>query len=122
MYIISFFLYTIICYSWVIFQETNEPNKQLQPILESISQVGHVEGIHFQSSQLVRLQDLLPDEFNYFYRYAGSLTTPHCDESVVWTVLAHLMPIGEEQVISDVLLIDFIENNFLAQCLVNLVS
>lgn len=101
MYIISFFLHTIICYSLIIFQETNEPNKQLQPILESISQVSHVEGIQFQSSQLVRLQDLLPDEFNYFYRYAGSLTTPHCDESVVWTVLAHLMPIGEKQVISD---------------------
>ncbi|XP_023720942.1 putative carbonic anhydrase 3 isoform X2 [Cryptotermes secundus] len=82
----------------VLFYETNEPNKQLQPILESISQVSHVEGIQFQSSQLVRLQDLLPDEFNYFYRYAGSLTTPHCDESVVWTVLAHLMPIGEKQV------------------------
>jgi carbonic anhydrase len=60
-----------------------------------------MEGIPYESLQLVRLQDLLPDELNYFYRYAGSLTTPHCDESVVWTVLAHLMPIGEKQVISD---------------------
>jgi carbonic anhydrase len=59
-----------------------------------------MEGMPFKSSQHVRLQELLPDKLDYFYRYAGSLTTPHCDESVVWTVLTHLMPIGEQQVIS----------------------
>jgi carbonic anhydrase len=81
-------------------QERNESNTQLQPILESISHVSQ-EGIPFKMLQLVRLQDLLPDELNYYYRYAGSLTTPHCDESVVWTVLVHLVPIGAQQVIFD---------------------
>jgi carbonic anhydrase len=98
---ITLFLCTVIVYSWVIFQETNETNTQLQPILESVSHVTHVEGIPFKTLQFVRLQDLLPDEMNYYYRYAGSLTTPQCDESVVWTVLVHLMPIGAQQVISD---------------------
>lgn len=72
----------------------------LQPLLESVSEVNHAEGVPYMLSQHVTLQDLLPDELNYFYRYAGSLTTPNCDESVVWTVLAQLVPVGEQQVIS----------------------
>jgi len=59
-----------------------------------------MEGTSHRLPQHVMLQDLLPNEFNSFYHYAGSLTTPNCDESVVWTVLAQLVPIGEQQVIS----------------------
>jgi carbonic anhydrase len=65
-----------------------------------MSEVSHAEGVPHKLPQHVTLQDLLPNELNYFYRYAGSLTTPDCDESVVWTILAQLIPIGEQQVIS----------------------
>lgn len=35
-----------------------------------------------------------------FYRYSGSLTTPPCYESVVWTIFEKTIPISNAQVIS----------------------
>jgi len=65
-----------------------------------MSNVTNTEGTPFELLQQLTLQDLLPHELNYFYRYDGSLTTPNCDESVVWTVLVEPLPIGGKQVIS----------------------
>lgn len=97
---IPLYIYLFFRFFWVTFQETKEPNTVLQPLLEFMPEVSQTEGIPYKLSQHVTLQNLLPDELNYFYRYAGSLTTPNCDESVVWTVLAQLVPIGVQQVIS----------------------
>jgi carbonic anhydrase len=65
-----------------------------------MSKVSRVEETPFKLLQTVMLQDLLPQDINYFYHYDGSLTTPNCDETVVWTVLVEPVPIGGQQVIS----------------------
>lgn len=44
------------------------------------------------------LRDMLPESLDKFYRYSGSLTTPGCDESVVWTVFTNTIPISESQI------------------------
>ena len=44
------------------------------------------------------LRTLLPPVTKEYYRYEGSLTTPPCAETVVWTVFKHPQTISEAQV------------------------
>ena len=46
------------------------------------------------------LKDLLPDNTDVFYRYTGSLTTPHCNEVVAWTLFKDTVKISENQVLA----------------------
>jgi carbonic anhydrase len=40
----------------------------------------------------------LPKKLNDFFRYNGSLTTPKCEEAVVWTIMANPVLISMGQV------------------------
>ncbi|XP_056416094.1 carbonic anhydrase 4 [Hyla sarda] len=48
----------------------------------------------------VKLQDLIPkeDQLKLFYRYSGSLTTPQCNETVVWTVFPTRIKLSTNQI------------------------
>ena len=45
----------------------------------------------------VSLMDLLPNDVNEFWRYSGSLTTPTCDEVVIWTVFKNKVTLSKHQ-------------------------
>ena len=44
------------------------------------------------------IEELMADGLGDYYRYHGSLTTPACYESVIWTVFEHAIPISSSQV------------------------
>lgn len=45
----------------------------------------------------VTISDFLPSDTTGFFRYEGSLTTPSCDESVVWTVFTDQAHLTQQQ-------------------------
>lgn len=49
-------------------------------------------------SYSIPLVDLIPDRTGSFFRYNGSLTTPGCNEDVIWTVFDTPIGISERQV------------------------
>ncbi|KAJ8956793.1 hypothetical protein NQ314_006669 [Rhamnusium bicolor] len=44
------------------------------------------------------VKNFLPRDLAGFYRYDGSLTTPACNEGILWTVFTNTIPISENQV------------------------
>ncbi|KAI9551571.1 alpha-carbonic anhydrase [Daphnia sinensis] len=56
-----------------------------------------VLGVFVELNDTLSLRDLLPESLSKFYRYMGSLTTPGCQEIVVWTVFADPITASEHQ-------------------------
>uniref|UniRef100_A0A8C3KCV9 Carbonic anhydrase n=1 Tax=Calidris pygmaea TaxID=425635 RepID=A0A8C3KCV9_9CHAR len=56
--------------------------------------------INGQSTRLVSLdvQAMLPEDLSHFYRYQGSLTTPPCSESVIWTIFHSPIVLSHTQI------------------------
>lgn len=45
----------------------------------------------------LQLSKLLPRNFETFYKYTGSLTTPPCSEAVIWIIFPDVLKIGRNQ-------------------------
>lgn len=43
------------------------------------------------------IKSLVPRDTAGYFRYNGSLTTPECNEGVLWTVFTNTMPISSKQ-------------------------
>ncbi|KAF4523508.1 hypothetical protein B566_EDAN004579 [Ephemera danica] len=80
----------------VMYRETNEPNPAISRLLNGVSGVIHT-GSEMMLPGGLQLDRLLPRDTETFFRYRGSLTTPGCNEGVLWTVLTSYAPIAKEQ-------------------------
>lgn len=72
-------------------------NKGFQPLVEALAQIPKPDMNTTVSES--SLLDMLPEEekLKNYFRYQGSLTTPNCDETVVWTVFQEPIQLHKDQ-------------------------
>ncbi|XP_045479888.1 putative carbonic anhydrase 5 isoform X2 [Harmonia axyridis] len=79
----------------VLYDEADRQNDEFNPIVENLQKIRKTK-----QKTVIKINPLklLPKELTTFYRYFGSLTTPDCNDVVVWTVLSNVVPISRDQV------------------------
>ena len=78
------------------FQISVRNNTHLQPLIEKIPDILSMNGKVEVPGFFVA--NLLPGSLRSYFRYQGSLTTPTCDEVVVWTLFQQKNYVSEYQV------------------------
>ncbi|KAJ8266343.1 hypothetical protein GJAV_G00129310 [Gymnothorax javanicus] len=81
----------------VFFEESSRENRNYEPIINALTKIKQ-SGTNVPIN-IPSLMTLLPPSkyLTNYYRYQGSLTTPGCAESVVWTVFEHPVPLSKTQ-------------------------
>ncbi|KAH9503081.1 Carbonic anhydrase 7 [Bulinus truncatus] len=79
------------------FQLSEEDNPKLQPLLKHFKQIESPDKkTMIDSFPLITLLPSNRDQLD-FYRYYGSLTTPPCYETVIWSLFTEYINISESQ-------------------------
>jgi carbonic anhydrase len=61
--------------------------------------IQHFENAHsYDVAVPIPLEDLIPDDPTAFFTYDGSLTTPECNEAVIWMVFQTPIAVCQRQV------------------------
>ncbi|XP_055862699.1 carbonic anhydrase-like [Biomphalaria glabrata] len=80
----------------VLFKLSEEDNPKLNKMLNYFD--GIIESDKETQIPTFSLKEFLPATADkLFYRYDGSLTSPPCYESVIWTIAADFVPVSEKQ-------------------------
>ncbi|XP_053678328.1 putative carbonic anhydrase 3 [Anopheles nili] len=82
----------------VLFHVAAQPNMHVATILETAADIQNEAGMTAPLRGKLSPYNLLPVNRTAFFRYEGSLTTPACAESVIWTVFTDSVGVSLEQV------------------------
>ncbi|KAL4224200.1 Eukaryotic-type carbonic anhydrase [Mactra antiquata] len=77
-----------------VFAKIGKPHPFFQAIIDNLRLLDIGD---YANVRPFPLKKLLPSDYETYYRYNGSLTTPPCSESVVWTVFREPIEISEYQ-------------------------
>ncbi|XP_028450466.1 carbonic anhydrase 4-like [Perca flavescens] len=80
-----------------LFETSNTANERYDPLISALPSITAIDSEAPLES--ISLAQLIPHEKNLtsFYRYKGSLTTPGCNEAVIWTVFKNTIPLSMDQ-------------------------
>jgi len=78
------------------FNISSADNPAFTEVSEALHHV-HAAGSEFTLGSVFSVDSHFADFTGAFFRYNGSLTTPACNQIVVWTVMQKTIPISEQQ-------------------------
>ncbi|XP_003795652.1 carbonic anhydrase 4 [Otolemur garnettii] len=80
-------------------KEGPKENEGFWPLVEALAHIPK-PGMDTEMREF-SLWDMLPKEekLRHYFRYQGSLTTPNCDETVVWTVFQESIELRRDQIL-----------------------
>lgn len=80
-----------------LFEESSEDNPNYKDLIAALGRISYC-GFNTTIKDL-RLDSLIPKQKDLarYYRYEGSLTTPGCNEAVVWTLFEKPIPLSTAQ-------------------------
>ncbi|XP_001659934.2 carbonic anhydrase [Aedes aegypti] len=81
----------------VLFHVDEQPNDAIKTILDVVTPVKDKVNDYVRLAGVFALENLLPKSRSKYFRYEGSLTTPLCAESVVWTIFPESLPVSLAQ-------------------------
>ncbi|CAG5125738.1 unnamed protein product, partial [Candidula unifasciata] len=81
----------------VMYEISETDNPSLATLVKALRHVRDPEKQQRAPLPLMSLRDFLPKDISRYYRYNGSLTTPGCFESVIWTVFDTKQTISHKQ-------------------------
>ncbi|XP_031323849.2 carbonic anhydrase 4 isoform X1 [Camelus dromedarius] len=81
--------------------EAGARNENFQPLVDVLSNISR-PNTNTTMRNSISLLDLLPkqEKLRRYFRYLGSLTTPGCDETVVWTVFQEPIQLHKDQILA----------------------
>ncbi|XP_045161154.2 carbonic anhydrase 1-like [Mercenaria mercenaria] len=81
----------------ILFRIAKEDNPALEPIIRVLPKVRDPDDHVLVTIPAVSIKEFLPNSPDRYFRYSGSLTTPNCSETVIWTVFEQKQYISERQ-------------------------
>lgn len=81
-----------------LFELDSEDNMEITPILKATELISNGIGKSAELNESKFIPSLfLPKDHTTYYHYDGSLTTPGCQETVMWYILTEKLSVSEQQ-------------------------
>lgn len=81
---------------WLFIQISPDDDNLLKPLISVMKSVKSNNDLREMDNFNVLY--FLPRDTAGYFRYDGSLTTPGCNEGILWTVFTNTLPISKQQV------------------------
>nr|BAR87951.1 carbonic anhydrase [Dugesia japonica] len=80
--------------------QTSGKNMDFQNFIQCIETIRENSRINLhEKNAYLNLNNLLPNNTDRYFTYSGSLTTPPCNESVIWIVFEYPITMSQEQIL-----------------------